>query len=575
MNLSDFIRIYQLRTPKIMWLLGAGASAAADIPTAWHLIWHFKQMLYCTEQRVSIRTCSDLGDPALRARIQAYFDSKGTSPKCDSEEEYAHYFEAAIPDNGDRQRYIDRMFSSARPSFGHYVLAALMKLDMVRLLWTTNFDSLIEDAVADIFGSTGRLTVGSPDAPRLATDALSNERFPILIKLHGDFRSRRLKNTSEELRSQDAELQSNLVEACKRYGLAVVGYSGRDHSVMEALLETTEVNSSFPQGLFWFHRSDDPCLPMVQELIDRLKRKESQAEIIELDTFDELMADLLLLVQDIPEEIQKHLLNHRKRVSDIPLRKGEGTWPVIRLNALPVLSSPVVCRRVVCNIGGAREVRQAIKDSGASIIASRRRSGIIAFGSDAEIKRVFKQYNITEIDLHNIEKKRLRYMSVEHGMLYDAICQALERERPLKVYRRSQGHLVSVDPYKASHHILMPLKKAVKDVTGILRDFGLAWAEAIKVHLEYRFDNLWLLMEPTLWVEPTDDDDAFEAGREFIKSRLTTRYNSSYNEIIDAWAHILTNSQNESEISAFGIHDGCDASFIISRITAFSWRGEE
>jgi len=97
--------------------------------------------------------------------------------------------------------------------------------------------------------------------------------------------------------------------------------------------------------------------------------------------------------------------------------------------------------------------------------------------------------NLREIIL---EKKRPRYMSVEHGMLYNAICQALDRERPLKVYRRSQGHLVSVDPYKASHHILMPLKKAVKDMTGILRDFGLAWAEAIKVCLEYRLDNLWL-----------------------------------------------------------------------------------
>lgn len=573
MKLSDFIRLYQFRAPKIMWLLGAGASAAAGIPTAYHLIWRFKQMLYCTEQHVSIRACSDLGDPVLRANIQEYFDSKGVYPKCDCEDEYAYYFEAAIPDEGDRQRYIDQMFSTTRPSFGHYALAALMRLEMVRLLWTTNFDSLIEDAVAAVFGSTGHLTVGSPDAPRVVTDAIVNERYPILVKLHGDFRSRRLKNTSEELRSQDAELRRNLVDVCKRHGLAVVGYSGRDRSVMEALLEAAETTQGFPQGLFWFRRPDSPCIPAVQNLIAQLRQKGTQAEIIDLDTFDELMADLLMLIQDIPEDIQKHLLAHRKRVSDIPLRKGKGTWPVIRLNALPILSAPVVCRRIVCNIGGTKDVRQAIKDSGADIIATRRRSGVIAFGSDAGMKSVFGPYKITGFDLHNIETKRLQYESAEYGMLYEAICRALERERPLKVYRRRHRHLVIVDPSQTSAQLLVPLKKAVKRLTGTT-DFRLNWAEAIRVRLEYRLGNLWLLMEPTIWVEPTDDDDAFKAGRVFIKSHLASRYNSTWNEIIDAWAYILTNGQKESRISAFGINDGCDASFTISRLTAFSWRGE-
>jgi len=39
-----------------MWLLGAGASAAAGIPMAWDMIWEFKQQLYVSQRRVSPKT---------------------------------------------------------------------------------------------------------------------------------------------------------------------------------------------------------------------------------------------------------------------------------------------------------------------------------------------------------------------------------------------------------------------------------------------------------------------------------------------------------------------------------------
>ena len=78
------------------------------------------------------------------------------------------------------------------------------------------------------------------------------------VKLHGDFRSRRLKNTTDELRQQDATLRQLLVEACGRFGLVVAGYSGRDSSIMDTLDEATSRPGSFPAGLFWLHRGDDP-----------------------------------------------------------------------------------------------------------------------------------------------------------------------------------------------------------------------------------------------------------------------------------------------------------------------------
>src|SRR5207247_1360333 len=125
-----------------------------------------------------------------------------------------------------RRRYIDRVVSAATPSYGHIALAVLMVLGRVRLVWTTNFDKNIEDAAARVFGGTGTLTVATLDSAAIAEESIADERWPILAKLHGDFQSRRLKNTSEELIAQDERLRTALVAQGRRIGRGVAGYGG-------------------------------------------------------------------------------------------------------------------------------------------------------------------------------------------------------------------------------------------------------------------------------------------------------------------------------------------------------------
>jgi hypothetical protein len=72
-----------------------------------------------------------------------------------------------------------------------------MLAKLTKLVWTTNFDTLIADACAKVYDGTGALTTVALDAPALASEALSGQRWPVEVKLHGDFRSRRLKNTGD------------------------------------------------------------------------------------------------------------------------------------------------------------------------------------------------------------------------------------------------------------------------------------------------------------------------------------------------------------------------------------------
>jgi NAD-dependent SIR2 family protein deacetylase len=231
-----FTRRFALRAANLMWFLGAGASASAGIPTAGDMVWEFKQLLYVSQRRATIQSVSDLSNPAIRAQLQSHIDAAGSLPAAGTPDEYASLFESVYPAESDRRAYLDAKLSGAKPSYGHLALAVLMRAQRARVVWTTNFDPLIADACANIFGTTGALTSVALDAPDIARQVLTEGRWPVEVKLHGDFRSRRLKNTADELRQQDARLRQLLVETCGRFGLVAAGYSGRDSSIMDALV---------------------------------------------------------------------------------------------------------------------------------------------------------------------------------------------------------------------------------------------------------------------------------------------------------------------------------------------------
>ena len=138
MKLEEFLPIFKLRVPNIMFLMGAGTSVAAGIPTAWDMIWDFKRTLFCIGNKKPLSYCQDLSNPATKAIIQNYFDRRGNFPLSGSEIEYAHYFETLYQNEGDRRRYIDQLVSKGKPSYGHLVLASMVSLDKIRILWTTN-----------------------------------------------------------------------------------------------------------------------------------------------------------------------------------------------------------------------------------------------------------------------------------------------------------------------------------------------------------------------------------------------------------------------------------------------------
>lgn len=572
MTIDEFLRILPIRAPNIAWFLGAGASASAGLPTAGDLIWQFKRGIYCAAQKVSLASCEDLGSIVVRSRLQSYLDQTKQFPVSGSPEEYCGFFEATYPDAADRRRYIDQMLQSGKPAFGHHVLAAMLRLDKARLVWTTNFDRLLEDACASALGTTGKLVVATLDSNAIALQAMNEGRWPLLGKLHGDFQSLSLKNTNMELQQQDAQLRNALIESCKRFGLAVVGYSGRDDSVMSALEEGIADGKGFPSGLFWFRRAESPLYERVQNLIEKAKKVDIRAHLIEVETFDELMGDAIKQFRDIPPEVIYSLGKIESRVSNIPIPKTSTTWPVIRFNAVPIESWPTNCRKFYCLIGGARALREHLRTHPGELVAARSSAGVLAFGSDAEIHRVFAGLGVSNLGLHSIEVSRLWRETNEMNLLRHALVCGLVKKLPLYADGHRSHSLLRIAEGGSHDPRLERLKTSVQQVSGTVPRTNIPWSEAIRVKLEYKLGRLWFLLEPSVWFGKCATDEQHYQCNEFVRERMARRYNSQFNSILDAWIEVIVGEGQATTINALNDQPGISAPFTLLKRTGFTRR---
>ncbi len=574
---GEFLRLFPVRAPYLMWFLGAGASAGAGIPTAWDMIWEFKRLIYCTETHVSLARCGNLSDERLRRRIQKYFDDQppGQYPKENDPREYEMYFQKAWPHESDRRSYIDSAVTRGGESFGQLCLAGLLRCNRANLVWTTNFDHLLEDACAKVYGTTKSLTHANLDNPQVAISAINQNRWPVLVKLHGDFRSDRLKNIKPELETQDAQLRRALVTSSKTNGLIVAGYSGRDPSVMKALTDALSDDPSFTQGLFWLSRRGSQVLESVTTLLNDAIAKGVQAAVVEIENFDELMAELTTMDTKIDEPTKKIILPNRKYLTLLSMPSSNGGYPVIRTNALPIGSYPSTCRLIDCTIGNTKEVRQTIEAADTDILAVRSKEGVLAFGEDSELKRVFEPFDIRDYTIHSFAKNHLEGPGTQRALLYDAIVRALARELPLRRIRHGSKHFLVVGGKLAAEPKLQPLVKAAKQIFGDIPHSPFSWAEALAIRLESTLNQLWLVLEPTvLGSKPNDSHTATDRQRrkDYIRERHATRYNKQWNNLLKAWIDVLSGGNEKWTVKTFELTEGIDASFEISSTTAFSRR---
>lgn len=580
MDQGEFTGIYCARPENFAWFLGAGASRAAGLMTASDIIWDLKKRYYCREENQELAR-QDMQYQAVRERIQSFMASRGF-PAEDADAEYATYFEKIFGTDKERQR---KYLKVALPednvtlSVGNRVLAALMSERRARAVFTTNFDTVVERAFAEVTG--GSLAAYHLEGSASAVRAINNEEFPLYVKLHGDFRHDSLKNLPADLATQNEDLARCLTVAGSRFGLVVTGYSGRDASIMAAFRATLAGPNPFPHGLFWTGMKGAPAPTAVAALLSDLRANGLTGEYIEIETFDALLLRLWRNIEGTRPELDAKIRKARPTTVDIPISPPGVRAPLIRTNALPLISLPSECLSLVFQAPMTNDEVRTVRDKAkARIILARSRDGW-CWGDEAAIKTTFGAdlKSIAPVtlpaDLSSPDNLHLK------GFIEEGIASALSLGKPLIRQSTHRGSFLIANPRAPTKEALAPLAKVVStggNVPGLKTaptdgsvPEQVRWAEALRVSLEIKNGRHWLLIEPDIWIWPRV---ARRDATDFIDTHRKDRFNAKHDALLSAWIQIILGTQKaNTTVSVKAFSSGSDAanpSFTIGSRTAYA-----
>lgn len=276
-------------------LLGSGVSRSARIPTGWEVVLDLIRKVAL----LSGQDCQP--DPA--AWYKATF---GEMPAYDTLlDQLAHspserngllkgYFE---PSEDEREQGIKL------PTAAHKAIAEMVAGGFVRVIVTTNFDRLTEQALEAI--GIHPTVIASPDAVQGALPLVHTQCT--LIKVHGDYLDTRIKNSPEELAAYDTRLDGLLDRVFDEFGLIVCGWSAEWDTALRRAIERCP-NHRFTT--FWAARGDVQA--KAKDLI-ALRRAQVIA-INDADSFFKQLAEKTLALADVD---RPHPLSAKIAVSSL------------------------------------------------------------------------------------------------------------------------------------------------------------------------------------------------------------------------------------------------------------------
>lgn len=241
------------------FILGAGASKSSGIPTGEEMAkrWH-DELVACTAPE-------ELQDLKRRLKVRSITPS--------SKNYFGLYALRFFPRYSNGSAYLERTLEQAQPSLGYYPLATLLASSENNLVITTNFDSLVEDALF-IYTEKKPLVISH----ELLTKYIDfNTRRPIVAKLHRGLFFDPL-NREEQVNGLIGKWKDILHQAFRIYTPVVIGYAGGDHSLMDFLSKEAKLD-----GLYWCYRHDEPSAE-IQALVEK-----HDGYFVPIEGFDEMM----------------------------------------------------------------------------------------------------------------------------------------------------------------------------------------------------------------------------------------------------------------------------------------------
>lgn len=154
--------------------------------------------------------------------------------------------------------------ANKRPGVGYIILAYLLTKNRNRVVVTTNFDHLTEDALHDFFYETP-LVIGHES---LAGYAKQNTTRPVILKIHHDLLLSP-RNIPSDIDALPEAWEGALRAVFGEYHPVFLGYAGNDGSVMKFLNgNVTFFQIGTLKRSYWVTYKDEALNDQVQNFLD-------------------------------------------------------------------------------------------------------------------------------------------------------------------------------------------------------------------------------------------------------------------------------------------------------------------
>ena len=433
-----------------------------------------------------------------------------------------------------------------------------------RVAFTTNFDSVVEKAVAEV--GNAPLSAYHLEGSHSANNALNDEEYPLYCKLHGDFRYESLKNLARDLAQQNSALSDCLINAANRFGFVVAGYSGRDQSVMALFRKALESPNPFPHGFFWACMKGTQLAPQVSCFLRTAQEKGVDAECIEIQTFDAFMLQLWRNIDQKPTALDEKVRKSPPLPVDIPLPRPGRTKPLLRLTSLPLLSVPEHCFALSFRSPKTwHDLRRAMSSSGGSLVLTRS-DDVWCWGCRDRIREFFGD-DLVSISVVDVPTDTSVAQNLHlRGFLGRAVTLGLARGRPLISWSLRHADYLIAGQRAEDREDLAPLIDVTGTTSGTVPGLmagptqrhpqrtQVRWSEALRLSIDQKGGRLWIVVHPDIWIWPSQSrSDASD----FLRNRRQDRRNSKYNALLDAWVKVaLSHPTRGSPVTVRPFHSG-------------------
>jgi SIR2-like protein len=524
LSLDAFIRSVGVRRASpLAFFLGAGASTTSGVPSAQSCIWDWKRRIFLTNNPGLEEQFAELSLDGVRRRIQRWLDGRSAYPPENGAGEYGFYISRCFPIPDDRRAFFADQVRNAVPHIGYRLLCHLAEADLVRSVWSPNFDGLAGRAAANFRLSV--IEAGIETQGRASRVPCKGEL--LCVSMHGDYRYDQLKNTPAELQQQEAALRQALIAGLRETSLVVSGYSGRDESLMQALRDA--YGEPGTGTLYWCGFGDRDIPGHVEALIRHARSHGRQAFFVPTLGFDDVLTRLALHCLD--GDARKAAVRAMEEMAPADKLRRK-PWEVPACKATTLIKSnkfAVECpSELLCfdlKEWPQEKVWSYVRErtQGRRIVAAPLKGKVIALGGVDDVKEAFGDNLKGTIERTPVGPKDLTY---EDGVVVSLMREALTRSMAEAVGVRGDGR-----------HELWRAEPR-KDQRGC--PAGYQAYDSLQVFLRRVGDNQYVALKPSIKVLDKAGNEAPEEIANATKLRiLGYQHNKPFNRAVMAWRETL------------------------------------